>query len=365
MTPTFSGTPVTPPSDTDPNANSPIYAQSYCTLAELDEDLNLQGSEREARVLPKIKTASDVLQKMIGIFQPVTMTCKYNGHGKTRLYVSPLLSITSVVNEDTTLAATDYILQPEKRYWANGPYVWLDVAPEAANLSAWVCKDNGVVIDGKHGMYELAQSLGITTGASQAEGAETLRVSDGSKVSPGMVVLIGAEQEYIESTSTPIGAVTTLGAAIADSEDQIVTLSNGALVNAGEIVRCGVEQMKVTDINGNSAAVIRGWNRTTKSTHAMSADVDVYRIFNVTRGVNGTTAAGHNSGVNIYKQCVPDDINMLCRKMAGRMLKDAQGGFSGVIGDPSTGQAQYLYIMPKELDEIRRAYRIIHTARNA
>ena len=361
MTPTFSGTPVTPPSDADPSANSPIYAQSFCTLAELDEDLNLLGSEREARVLPKIKTASVFLMKYLGQFQPVTMVRKLNGRGKSRLYIPPFLSITSIVNDGTTLATTDYIKQPETRYWPDGPYAWLDVDPDAVNLSAWMDEDEGVVITGTCGMYDLAQSLGITTGASQAAGASTLRVSDGSKVSPGMVVLIGSEQEYIESTSTPISAVTTLSAAITDSEAQSVSLTDGSLVNVGEIVRCGVEQMKITDVNGNTAAVVRGWNRTVKSTHLINANVDVYRIFNVTRGVNGTTDAAHNSGVNVYKQTVPDDVNMLCRKMAGRMLKDAQGGFSGVIGDPTMGTAQYLYILPKELEDIRKAYYIPRT----
>lgn len=354
---TFTGTPITPIS----SETIPVYAQSYCTLAELEEDLNLQGSEREGRVMPKIKTASDFIQKYIGLFFPVLMTRSFNGGYQKRLYVPPLLSISTIYNNSTALVGGDIIARPEKRYWPNGPYAWIDVDPFPVNLSLWYGVDEGVLITGEWGMYKLTQDLEATTGASQIAGATTLRVSDGSKVSPGMVVLIGSEQEYIKSTSTPVSAVTTLSAAITDSEAQTIPLTNGALVNVGEIIRCGVEQMKITDINGNTAAVVRGWNRTVKSTHLISANVDVYRIFNVTRGVNGTTDAAHDSGYSVYRQAVPDDVNMLCRKMAGRMLKDAQGGFSGVIGDPTMGQAQYLYILPKELDDIRQAYYIPRT----
>lgn len=356
MTPTYVGTPVTPEADAAPT--EPIYAQSFCTLAELDEDLNLLGSEREARVLPKIKTASDFLQKHIGLFLPVTMTRKFNGGGKARLYIPPLLSITSIVNNEVTLAANDYIAQPEKRYWPNGPYAWLDVdAPDATNLSTWLCEDEGVVVTGKWGLYELTASLGTTLGASMSDSATTMQVGNGSKVSPGMIVLIGSEQIYIESTAAPTSAVTTITEAT-DSEISTLTLADGTLVNAGEIIRIGLEQKKTTDISGNDCAVVRGWNKTTRASHADNSNVDVYRTFNVTRGVNGTTAAAHVIGSAVYRQMIPDDVNMLCRKMAGRLLKDSQSGFSGVIGDPSMGQAQYLYILPHELEAIKRNYRI-------
>lgn len=356
---TFIGSPLTPLTV----GLSPTYAQSYCTLNELDEDLNLLGSEREARVMPKIKTASDFLMKNIGWFMPVTMTQYFQGKQQRRLYLPPLLSITQIINDETILGATDIIAQPQAKYWPNGPYAWIDIDPDAVNVASWSCEENDITITGKWGLYNLASSMDITTGASQTAGASTLQVSNGADVSPGLVALINDEQEYVESTGTPTSEVTTISAAIADSEVQTITFTNGALVNVGEVLRIDLEQMKLVDISGHTGAVVRGWNRTQKASHLINAHVDVYRTFNVVRGVNGTTAAIHDNGTAIYRQAVPDDINMLCRKMAGRMLKDAQGGFSGVIGDPTMGTAQYLYILPKELADIKNAYRIIHTAR--
>lgn len=338
----------------------PIYAQIYCSLNDLDEDLNLLGSERESRVMPKIQQASDFLQKNIGWFLPVQLTRLFNGGGMSRLYVPPLLSIDSISNNGTALDAADYIAKPNDRYWPNGPYSWLDVGPDATHLSAWYCEDNAVSIAGKWGLYNLTKDPGVTLSASQTDSAGTMAVSNGAAVSPGMVVLIGSEQQYVKSTATPT-AVTTITEPIADADVAYATLADGSLLNIGEVIRIDLEQFKVTDISGNLAALTRGWNRTLRTTHADNASVEVYRTFNVTRGVNGTTAAGHSSSAAVYQQRVPDDINGLCRKMAARMLKDAQGGYSGVIGDAMTGQTQYLYVLPKELAEIRNAYRIIHT----
>jgi hypothetical protein len=336
----------------------PIYAQIFCTLAELDEDLNLLGSERESRVMPKILQASDFLQKNIGWFLPVQMTRLFNGHGAQRLYVPPLLGIDAISNDGTSLSGTDYVARPQKRYWPNGPYSWLDVGPDASLLGSWACEEDSVSITGQWGLYDLSKSLGITLTANQSDSATSVSVSNGAAVSPGMVCLIGSEQQYVEATGSP-ASVTTITEAL-DSDSNLVTFADGSLLYVGEVIRIGLEQMKILDISGNQAAVVRGWNKTIRAAHADNASVSVYRTFTVTRGVNGTTAAAHSSGASVSQQRVPDDVNGLCRKMAARMLKDAQGGYSGVIGETLTGQAQYLYVMPKELAEIRNAYRIIH-----
>lgn len=337
----------------------PTFAQLFCTLAELDEDLNFLGSEREARVLPKIKAASDYLQKRIGHFLPVTRQLGFNGKDKTRIFLPPFLSVSAISNDGTALVSGDYVKQPTMRHWANGPFSYLDIDADATNLSAWVKDEEGVVITANWGLFDLTRALSATVGAGgQTSNASTLLVSNGAAVSPGMVVKIGSEWELVDSTNANPTNVTTLGAAITDANAQTVTFADGSLVNVGEILRSGLEQMKLRDVSGNTGLVIRGWNNTPKSTHSNGATVAAYRTFNVTRGVNGSTAAAHDAATAIYQQCAPDDINALCRKIAGRMLKDAQGGFSGVVGDPNTGQAQYLYVMPHELDEILNNYYI-------
>lgn len=339
--------------------------QLFCTLAELEEDLGLNGSEREAKVYPKIEAASAYLEKEIGLFLPVTAARTLRGSGKTKLYLPKgLLSVTSIVDDGNTLTTADYMLMPNQRHWANGPYSWLEVDEDATNLSAWNSDADGVVITGEWGLYDLSEDTGANVGTGgQTDSATSLLATDGSKLSPGLVAAIESEQQLITATGSPTDSTANLGAAITDEHDVFLTLDDASLVNPGEIIRVDLEQMKVLDTNESTEQiyVVRGWNKSLQTTHSNAADVYVYRTFTVERGINGTTAAAHSAAVDIYQQMIPADVNQLCRKIAGRMLKDSQSGYAGLIGDEMTGQARYLYILPHELDALKRNY-MIHLA---
>jgi len=336
----------------------PVFAQTYCSLAEIDEDSELFGSEREAKIFEKIQAASNFLEKEIGWFLPVSMTRKFNGHGRSTLLIPPLLSLTSLINNGATLSAASYSLQPDGRHYANGPFSEIHAAPGVAVAAfCWSSYENGVEVTGKWGLYDYLKSLGATLGADQSANAVTLQVDNGALASPGMVIVIGDESEFIESThSTPSAAVTTLNGALDAVSDQ-VTFTNGTLINIGETIRVDLEQMKVIDRNGNVGYVQRGWNKSRKASHTTGANVDVYRTFRVTRAVNGTSAAAHTTAAAISRQTVPGDVRQLTLKIASRMLKDSSSGYSGVIGDGMGGNTMYLYVLPKELEDIKRNYK--------
>ena len=338
------------------------YAQVFCTLAEIEDALKNRGAEKESFYLPKIEAVSQFMQMDFGLILPVTLARNFNGWGKTRLFIPPLLSATAIVNDGTSLVAADFIEQPDGGHWPNGPYSYIDVDPDATNLSYWVEEEEGISITGLWGLYNLVKSLGITLGAAQSTAAETtMQVSDGSKVSPGMVVVVESEQEYVESTNaTPVTSVTTITEPITDTTTQTITLASADLVNVGEIFRIDLEKFKVLDKNDTTEAayVERGWDKTIPATHSDNAVVDVYRKFNVTRGVNGTTAATHAISKAVSRQAVPNDIRELCVKMTARAIQDGQSGYSGVVGDPNTGESKYLFVKPYEYEEILSKYRI-------
>lgn len=338
----------------------PVYAQSFCTAAELDDDLNLLGSVRADVLMDKIMAASDYLQKEIGWFIPVTMTRTFHGLGLPYLYLPPLLALTgNILNDDDTLVSTDFIYIPEGRWWANGPYSQLDVDPDAVNLSVWMNEQEGVSIPGRWGLYEESESTGATVADTTQQDASqaTLKVSSGAKVSPGMVLLIGTEQEHVTGWSTPTAAVTTLGAAW-DAQSSEVTLA-AALLNIGEVGRVGLEQFKVLDNNGTLYYVQRGWNKTRQVSHLSAANVDVYRTVEVVRGVNGTTAATHANGASVSRYKAPSDVNYLCRQIAALMLKKAQAGFAGKTGNEDIGTVTYNNEFPMiAMKEIKGNYKI-------
>lgn len=331
--------------------------QIYCTVNEIHEGSELRGSEKEFRVFEKLMAASQLVAMRIGSFLPVSEVRKVTAEDETRkLFLRfPLLRVSAVTNYTTVLTSDDYLLMPDGRHWVNGPYSALEVALYATNLSEWDDTPNGIVITCTTGLYDATADTGATVGSALNDSGTTLQVSNGAKVSAGAVLLIESEWLFVMETSTPVSAVTTLSASL-DAVAEVCTVADGSLLNVGEIIRMGVEQAKVVDINGNTVALQRGWNKTTKSSHASSSNVDVYRKFTVERAVNGSTAAAHSQGVTISRQVVPADVNELTRKIAVRMLKDASANYAGQVGSDATGSAMYMYILPHELDEILERY---------
>lgn len=334
--------------------------QVFCTLNEILEGSELRGSEVEARIFSKILSASQILAMRVGHFLPVIEESVLGARQDSKkLFLSfPLLSLSNIVNDGVTLQASDYLLLPNQRHWANGPYSYLEIVPDAQNISYWDTQADGIVINGKVGLYDELVLLDATLAEAIASSTDSdIKVSNAAEVSPGIVLLIGSEWMFVRQTKAPVLAVTTLGAAL-DANSSICTLTNGALVNVGEVMRVDLEQMRIQDISGNQAEIQRGWNKTNKVSHNSGANVDVYRNFKVERGVNGSTATTHSQSAAISRQQAPADVNELTRKIAVRMLKDAATGYAGRVGDETLGQATYTYILPHELDEILDRYRI-------
>ncbi len=333
--------------------------QLFCTVADLIADKQAPGLD-EARMYQAIREASDYLQKAIGWFIPVTLTRKFNGHGKAVLRLPPLLAISSIVNGGVTLTASDYILKPDDGMWPSGPYTNILVDPDATLLSDWVDEEDGVELAGRWGLYERSGLIGATVQDStqQSDSQATLKVSDGSKISPGMTLLIGNEQEVVTGWGDPTAGVTTLNGAVA-AVDETITVANGALINVGEILRSMFEQMKVKDKQSNVLEVIRGWNGTRRVAHLSGDSVDVYRTVNVERSVNGTTAVAHLKDVAISRYFAPDDVQFLCKEIATLIANKAGSGYQGRTGNQETGVIDYHDAFPKyDIERVKENYYI-------
>ena len=335
------------------------YAQLYCTVNDLLMDPTPPAGSVEL-LLKEIQAASVTIQQEIGEFVPVSETKKFQGSGKDRLWIPALLGLTGViVNDDVSLAATDFIYCPDGRHWRNGPYSWLEVDPEhATNLGTWSPEREGVEIPGRWGLYEETADSGATVAAQQDASQTSLQVSNAAKFSPGLVALIGTEQELVSGYDTPVASVTTLNGGI-DAVQETITAANGALLNIDEIIRVGVEQMRILDIATHTLYVQRHWNKTLGAAHLTGAAVDVYRKFTVSRAVNGTTAAVHAAAAGISRYVVPADVLFLCKEIATLMLNKAGGGYAGKTGNAELGQVYYNDAFPRyDLERIREHYRI-------
>jgi hypothetical protein len=319
-----------------------INAQVYCTEQELIDDLGLNG--RETRLYDRILAASAFIAKRIGQFIPTSETRGFQGEGAESLYVDPLLAITSVSNNST--AVTDYDAFPVNRYWTNGPYTRL-----ISESIDWDVVD----VAGSWGKYSESTSVSTET-VTQLSGDTTLVLANGANASPGMVLLVGSEQELVTGWGAASAAVSQLNGAIDDAQEEIV-VDNGAEFHEGEVIQLSTEDVFVRKIRTNTLVVARGWNGTTKASHLDNAAIAVCRTVNVTRGINGTTAVAHNT-VALQRYLVPQDVNWLCREMAGLMHKKAQSGFAGRVGNAETGESFYYNEFPGQIKEVARNYRI-------
>lgn len=336
-----------------------ISVQCYATLADLAADLESGNFPADALgrfLLP----ASDYIREAVGSFIPETKTLKMRGKATapTLLFTAPLLNPTAIINGGITLAAADYVLKPEARHWPDGPYSWLEIPETAQNHTIWAYwLAEGVEISGLWGMYNKTKASGATLAAQQLDTAGTLQVDDGGKLSPGNLVLIESEQQFIDGYSSPATA-TTLAAAVDGSTEEL-SLVNGALVKVGEQARLDFELVLVLTIQGNKAQVVRGWGATKKTSHSTGTNVEAYRTYTVQRGVNGTSAATHAQGLAAQVYQVPAQVNYMTRQVAILMMKKAESGYAGKTGNEALGTTFYFHEFPRdELDRVKRNYYI-------
>lgn len=325
----------------------------YCTVREIIADLEMDGYRDEAGLARTIEAASQYIEHHIGAFIPRRETLKFDGEGESDLMVPPLLSVVSVINGGTTLTASDYSLEPYGRHWPHGPYSEIE-ASERGSAGAWIDLELGVVIDGYWGMWDETSDLGITATLSSSS-TTSLSVSNGSLISPGMVLLVESEQLLVQATGAATDSTANLSTTIA-ADDTELTVSDGTQIKVGEVIKIGFEQMLVLDIATNTVMVTRGYNGTVKAAHTAPADVYVYRTFTVARGVNGTTAAAHTSQ-ELYQYRAPADVNYLCRQIASLMIKKKQTGYVGRAGNDELGTGFFVNEFPKnQIEAVKGNY---------
>ncbi|PKN81535.1 MAG: hypothetical protein CVU47_06365 [Chloroflexi bacterium HGW-Chloroflexi-9] len=131
---------------------------------------------------------------------------------------------------------------------------------------------------------------------------------------PRRVQLVG-KTGYSEETQ----AAGTIAEAL-DSSETGVDMTAGHDVAAGDTIFIDSEQMDVTAVATNTATV--------------------------TRGVNGTTAATHDSGAAITRRRYPRDVEQAVTMQAARIVREAQTGYGGAVGSGDLGGYQFRSMYP-------------------
>jgi hypothetical protein len=343
---------------TDPDA-AINYRQVYCTVEEIFSDLETPGGDVDA-VLDKIQSASQTILQDMGNFLPIAARKILTGNDQPILSIPALLTPFIVDNDDTILASDDYLLGT--REWNSGPYTTIKFDPDGSYYGAyWISEPGSVRITGRWGKYENVVDTGLTVDAGGLDDADlTLVTSNGASISPGMILRVEGEDIFVSGLGSPTAGVTEIDAAMDASQDTM-TVKDGTKLNIGEIIRVGLEKMKVLDIATNTVSVQRAYHKTRLATHADDADVDVYRTPVIERAVNAASLpASHAAGKKIYQLVPPANINQLCRKLTILSLEQAKSKYSGRQGNSQTGQTMYFDAIPRwEYERIQAQYRIV------
>jgi hypothetical protein len=324
------------------------HSINYCTVGELVADLKLNGDE--PRLAQRIREASQFILRHLGRFLPVHETRVLDGVSTETLnFPTGLLNLTQVHVDG--LAVTDFTLYPRSRAWEGGPYTW------AERDAGW---GSEVEIEGDWGLYEEIEELGL--GADQAEGATTLTLADGSLLSPGMVLVLDDEQEFVLAgnggprSPGASAAGSTLSAAI-DLMVEEISVSDPGEFFEGETLQIGAEDLSVRKIGAASIITARGWNGTTKTAHGLGSPIGVYRTYQVARGANGTDACSHTDAA-LLRLRPPADVHWLALQIAALMRQKALTAFGGKAGNTDQGEAFYVNEFPRQIADIRENYAI-------
>jgi hypothetical protein len=260
----------------------------YATLDDI-KDLLQVGTDNDEQLLRALDAASRQIEKLTGRYFYCYEGTKYFDGGGSRMWLpEDILNITTLkldqdgdATYESSLLTTDYILYPLNTY----PKIRLEINPQGdyAGFASGIQK--GIEITGVFG--------------------------------------------YADS-ATPYEARTTLSAGITAAVTTI-PLTDAGVIETGETLRIGTEQMFVEEINANNATC--------------------------KRGVNGTVAAIHVILDAVYAYYYPADIVQATLITAMRAWKRKDSAYADVIGAPETGQIITSKGIDPDVRELVSSYR--------
>jgi hypothetical protein len=264
-----------------------------------------------------------------------------------------LLSVTTLQTKaqnssPTTIASSDFFLEPVNESVYNR--IEIDLSSTAA-FEAGNTPQRSISVTGVWGYSQDTQSAGtVSSGLSSDATATSMVCSDASKVDVGDTLLIESEQVFVsERTNAANGSDLLDGALTASMAEVAITVDNGGLYAAGEVILVDSERMQVESITSNVLTVIRAYDGSVLATHLNNAAVHVFRTLTIERGVNGTTAATHANSTTITRYRPPLDIMNLC--LAEAIATGAQEG-AGWGRSVGTGDAA-TELTGRELGDLR------------
>ena len=220
--------------------------------------LNITGTSFDTQLRILLETASRLIDHYCNRhYYVLVATRKFDGDGGTTLPVPDLISVTSLKTDDNK----DRTFETT---WAATDY--LLYPPNADPTNYWGRPYGRILVDTENG--------------SQSEFIQGMQT-----------VEINGKWGYRDYTGAKVTTMNDVGGISATTE--VWTVASAADIGPGHTVLVDSEQMYVKSISGNDLTVIRG--------------------------VNGTTAASHSDGVDIFVYNYPAEVTQACIMQTGRL----------------------------------------------
>lgn len=309
------------------------YTTREVVKAALD---SAETARNNAQVDRSIESASRAVEGLLHRrFYPLTATRYFDwpdaqGAAPWRLWLDEdeILSVTTLIAGDTTIAATDYFLEPVN----HPPYDRIEIdLGSSASFESGETAQRAIAVTGVFG-YSTDEDPGGAL-AEALDASETgVDVTNSAVVGVGSILRVDTERMIVTGKSMLDTGQNLGGNLTASKADVTVPVASGAALNVGETILIDAERMLVEDIAGNNLIVQRAFDGSVLATHTNGADVYAPRTLTVTRGALGTTAATHDTATAVWVHAIPGLVAELCVALALTTLGQRQAGYARTVG---------------------------------
>lgn len=315
-----------------------------CTREQVKRAGGINGASQDRRIDRGIEGVSRAHDRMTHrIFIPKTQTRTYPWPSPqlSRTHIlwldADLISVTTLQTQaqdasPTTIPAADFFLEPNN----HGPpfdRIEMDLSSTSA-FEAGDTPQRSVSVAGSWGYSEDTIPGGaVASGLSADATVTTFVCSDGSLIDVGDTLLIQTEQVFVSARANAQVATQLINGALDANMAQVaVTVDDGTLFFADEVILVDSERMLIESITGNILTVIRAYDGSTLAAHTDDTAVHAFRTLTIERGNNGTTAATHADSTTITKYSPPLDIQSLTIAETLAIFHQDPAGWGRTIG---------------------------------
>lgn len=313
----------------------------YATREEIKAELDVKETARSnARIDRALADATDAVHGLCHrTFYPTVATRYFDWPGSQngtswRLWLdaNELISVTALSSGGTTIASTDYFLEPNQY---GPPYTHIEIDLSGpASFGGGDTHQRDVSISGLFGYRNDETTAGATTEAlDTSETGVDVDAATSAAVGVGSLLRIDSERLIVTGRSNLDTSQTLGGAGMTNQNNAVtVTVASGAAFATGEAILIDGERMLVEDIAGNTLVVKRAWDGSTIAAHSVGAAIYAPRSLTVERAALGTTAATHLTAATVYRWTPPGPVRQLCIAEALTDLLQGRSGYARTAG---------------------------------